>query len=223
MAYPIKAYDGSNSSVIYEYQDGRTEEWSSGSRTWRDQNAGNIIYNKNNDWVGQIGKAGPFCVFSDAEYGRRASGKILSNHARQKKTLAQSIATYAPPNENNTDQYIRNVESWTGISRNTLLSSLSEDQLEAASQAIFRMEGWEVGKVTILKPPASPQAGKYIWRTAQDEKVRTEHAEREGKTFDFAKPPKGGNPGEDYNCRCSAEIIPQDSLGDIIKKRKNTG
>ncbi len=45
----------------------------------------------------------------------------------------------------------------------------------------------------------------YIWRTRQDDKVRGKHAEREGKIFNKHIPPEGGNPGEDYNCRCWAE------------------
>ena len=45
----------------------------------------------------------------------------------------------------------------------------------------------------------------YIWRTKQDSKVRGKHAEREGKIFNKHIPPEGGNPGEDYNCRCWAE------------------
>lgn len=45
----------------------------------------------------------------------------------------------------------------------------------------------------------------YIWRTCKDDKVRGKHAEREGKIFNKHIPPEGGNPGEDYNCRCWAE------------------
>ena len=45
----------------------------------------------------------------------------------------------------------------------------------------------------------------YIWRTKGDDKVREAHAEREGKIFNKHIPPEGGNPGEDYNCRCWAE------------------
>ena len=45
----------------------------------------------------------------------------------------------------------------------------------------------------------------YIWRTVGDDKVRSAHAEREGKIFNWHVPPEGGHPGEDYNCRCWAE------------------
>jgi hypothetical protein len=45
----------------------------------------------------------------------------------------------------------------------------------------------------------------YIWRTRNDGKVRSSHADREGRVFSWDGPPVGGHPGEDYNCRCTAE------------------
>ncbi|KKN75974.1 hypothetical protein LCGC14_0375310 [marine sediment metagenome] len=48
---------------------------------------------------------------------------------------------------------------------------------------------------------------KYIWRTAQDERVRDEHAEREGREFLWSQPPSDGHPGEPINCRCTAEPV----------------
>lgn len=48
---------------------------------------------------------------------------------------------------------------------------------------------------------------KYIWRTSQDNRVREEHAKREGEIFYYARPPKDGNPGMAIRCRCTAEPI----------------
>lgn len=62
---------------------------------------------------------------------------------------------------------------------------------------------------------------KYVWVTAHDRRVRgtpkskdgkypnakPSHYAREGKTFEFKNPPKGGAPGEDYNCRCYASPV----------------
>lgn len=50
---------------------------------------------------------------------------------------------------------------------------------------------------------------QYIWRTSLDERVRESHAILEGETFDWDDPPEVGHPGEDFQCRCTAEpIIP---------------
>lgn len=48
----------------------------------------------------------------------------------------------------------------------------------------------------------------YVWRTVQDERVRPNHAEKEGERFSWDDPPADtGHPGEDFQCRCSAEPI----------------
>lgn len=52
---------------------------------------------------------------------------------------------------------------------------------------------------------------RYVWRTMADERVRETHALLDGTTQDWGDPPEtddAGNtndPGEDYQCRCTAE------------------
>lgn len=55
---------------------------------------------------------------------------------------------------------------------------------------------------------------RYIWRTSNDERVREEHAAREGESFSWDDPPEGGHPGEDFQCRCYAEPDLSALLGD---------
>ena len=45
----------------------------------------------------------------------------------------------------------------------------------------------------------------YIWRTTGDASVRSEHAQKEGETFDWNL--GDTKPGDDYNCRCYAEFV----------------
>ena len=44
----------------------------------------------------------------------------------------------------------------------------------------------------------------YIWQTMMDNRVRPEHAARQGKRFYWSDPPSDGHPGWAYRCRCSA-------------------
>jgi len=53
----------------------------------------------------------------------------------------------------------------------------------------------------------SKKKGKYIWHTMGDGRVRSSHADRDGKAFSWDNPPDGGHPGEAYNCRCTAEDL----------------
>lgn len=46
--------------------------------------------------------------------------------AARGKTLEEFIYKYAPPNENNTEAYIRDVSAWTGIPRRMPLNNLPE-------------------------------------------------------------------------------------------------
>ncbi len=46
-----------------------------------------------------------------------------------------------------------------------------------------------------------------IWRTVGDERVRDEHAAREGQKFSNALGIEGEFPGEPINCRCTAEPV----------------
>ncbi|AOA58265.1 phage head morphogenesis protein [Acinetobacter larvae] len=44
----------------------------------------------------------------------------------------------------------------------------------------------------------------YVWQSAKDERVRTDHRNKQGKTFRWNDPPSGGHPGEPIRCRCTA-------------------
>jgi len=47
----------------------------------------------------------------------------------------------------------------------------------------------------------------FIWRTMMDDRVRPSHAAREGLLFPDNYRPQ---PGEEYNCRCWKEIVPEE-------------
>lgn len=54
---------------------------------------------------------------------------------------------------------------------------------------------------------------KYVWTTTRDERVREEHAELDGQVFSFDDPPEPGNPGEDFQCRCTAFPVFEEEEG----------
>jgi SPP1 gp7 family putative phage head morphogenesis protein len=73
------------------------------------------------------------------------------------------------------------------------------------------------GQLTQLRQK-SAGVESYIWRTSLDERVRGDpdglypnavpsHFDREGKEFRWDSPPDGGHPGEDFQCRCTAEPV----------------
>lgn len=59
------------------------------------------------------------------------------------------------------------------------------------------------GAITSTRQQAAG-VSQYVWSTSLDDRVRDEHAELEGQTFDWSNPPAPGHPGEDIQCRCVA-------------------
>ncbi|MEM6848035.1 MAG: phage minor head protein [Pseudomonadota bacterium] len=57
------------------------------------------------------------------------------------------------------------------------------------------------------KHEAKRQTGQYVWRTRGDDRVRSSHAANDGRLFSYDDPPPTGHPGEDYGCRCTAELF----------------
>ncbi len=145
----VKAYAGQGTEVIYETADGRKVRFSGGDRNWRNQNPGNIRSNSIR-WQGKIGAAGGFCVFATSEHGLRAMRKILGNRAREGKTLAEAIASYAPACENDVAAYVSHVAARAGVVPHVRLRELSEAKMERVLAAMCAHEGVRVGKKTTL-------------------------------------------------------------------------
>lgn len=57
---------------------------------------------------------------------------------------------------------------------------------------------------------------EYIWRSRDDDKVRSAHAAHDDRVFRWDSPPEGGHPGEAYGCRCYAEPTIPIPTGDTI-------
>jgi SPP1 gp7 family putative phage head morphogenesis protein len=46
---------------------------------------------------------------------------------------------------------------------------------------------------------------QYVWRTRDDDRVRSSHAAHDDQVFSWDDPPEGGHPGQSWGCRCHAE------------------
>lgn len=74
---------------------------------------------------------------------------------------------------------------------------VARDQTNKLNGALTRMRQTNLG------------IEEYIWRTSRDERVRSSHAELEGRRFSWNNPPSVGHPGTPINCRCTGEpVIP---------------
>ena len=61
----------------------------------------------------------PIAVFSSVHAGICGAFRDVWAKVAKKETLRQMISVYAPPNENNTSEYLENVLAWTGLPADT--------------------------------------------------------------------------------------------------------
>ena len=106
----------------------------------RNNNPGNLIYSKSNNWVGQIGKEKGFVKFKTPEHGIRAMKKILDK--RTGETVREIVSKWAPPHENKTENYIDFVERKTGFKESKRIQT--DEEKFKLIKAIVNME---IGRV----------------------------------------------------------------------------
>lgn len=77
----------------------------------------NIRFSDQNNWLGQSGSDRGFVSFVDDAYSYRAADQLISNYAtnRGARSVRDVVSIYAPPNENNTDNYVRFVAGRMGV------------------------------------------------------------------------------------------------------------
>lgn len=114
------------------------------SRGIRNNNPGNIRWG--NEWKGLVPQAQrtdkSFCQFISPEYGIRAMIIILRNYQSKYglKTITGIVKRWAPPNENNTQAYIRSVAKATGTDADKPIDLTDSRKLIPLLQAIIKHE-----------------------------------------------------------------------------------
>ena len=142
---------GRRNAVVLNYTDGTREIRQGGSRSWRNNNPGNI---RPGNLQGEIGNAGGFAVFSRESAGQSAIVELLSRPAYQALTVFGAINRWAPPVENDTAAYQARVQNLTGLDGQTQMSTLTQGQLESVANAIRNVEGWTPGRRTCWRQRA---------------------------------------------------------------------
>ncbi|PHM47151.1 structural protein [Xenorhabdus miraniensis] len=112
------------------------------SRGIRNNNPGNIRHG--DKWQGlcsrQTDKS--FCQFTAPEYGIRAMLIILRNYVKRygDKNIRQFISRWAPPNENDTENYIAYVSRAVGVSSDAVIDVYHQPTMTALVTAMIKME-----------------------------------------------------------------------------------
>jgi hypothetical protein len=123
-------------------------------------NPGNI--RTNNALAGYTGSVNGFSTFESIGFGYQAILTLLNTYFEKYglKTIAGIISRYAPPNENQTSNYIQFVANKTGFNANQILN---QDQLIELIPAIVKMEnGIEISVNEIQKQIAGRDQNNFF-------------------------------------------------------------
>ncbi|MFV0473918.1 MAG: hypothetical protein ACK5MQ_06880 [Pikeienuella sp.] len=154
----VHARAGAPQTVIYVDARGRDVIRRGGSRSWRNNNPGNI---RKGDFAlnnGAIGDDGAFACFPDEKTGLKAIETLLRGPRYAPLTLEQGLNRYAPPSENQTSAYVTFVKKETGIKAGAILGDLPVAQIRKIVNAIRMMEGWTRGAEEPNAPPSGAAA-----------------------------------------------------------------
>ncbi len=119
-------------------------------RGYRNNNPLNVRKNAANAWKGKVvpGSDPAFEQFITMAYGYRCALYLLRKYISQgHNTIRKIITKWAPPSENNTNGYINNVATRTGISADTVIDRNDREKLCKIA--------WAMAWVENGTPPAS--------------------------------------------------------------------
>ena len=88
------------------------------------------------------------------------------------------------------------------------LAELFEERDGMAERDARRIARDQIGKLNAsFNQERQEQLGVtgYIWRTMNDNRVRDEHRDRDGRHYSWSNAPHDGHPGQAIQCRCYAE------------------
>lgn len=116
----------------------------------RNNNPGNIEYNKANDWQGQFRpedipvaqRDSRFAQFQAPEYGIRAMIVVFRNYQKNYdlKSVSELIRRWAPPSENNTAAYASNVANAVGVPVSAAIDLKDQATAERFIKAVIAHE-----------------------------------------------------------------------------------
>lgn len=113
---------------------------SEGPRGKRNNNWMNLRIDPNSSWEGKLtnNTDGSFEQFENAAYGFRAGIKNMQNKIKAgKNTVRSLISIWAPESDNNnTEAYIKNVLTRTGLTEDTILNPEDKDTMTRLAYAI---------------------------------------------------------------------------------------
>ncbi|MFN5350997.1 MAG: hypothetical protein ACK5BE_00055 [Alphaproteobacteria bacterium] len=142
-----KVFVHSNKKVSIVREDGIIETRMNGSKSWRNNNPGNIRAGKVANNLGAVGNNNGFAVFQNKKTGSNAVSAILKKPAYSKLTVDEAVSRWAPSVENDVSSNQRNIRKIGNFTGKEKVGELSQNKLEQLVNAIEKNEGWVQGTI----------------------------------------------------------------------------
>jgi hypothetical protein len=187
----VVAWASGKKEITYRDDSGAEIKKTNGSRSWRNNNPGNIIKGSFSESHDAIGNDKKFAIFPDESIGRDAIIALFLGNSYKNLTIYDAFYRYTPPSDNNdTEAYIAAVTRALGVPSSTIIKSLSHAQLEDLSDAIKVHEGWREGQISGL----DGKRMRRVRRGARGPRISSKISLRSGLTQSavriFAKKPR---------------------------------
>jgi hypothetical protein len=175
-ANPNDANDYSNNGihvfeyVVYNVQLRRGQphlRHGNGSFAWLDNNPGNLTGVPGGTDFGQFANKfnwHNFLLFPDHDTGFAAIAAFLRQNSWKGLSILQAFRKYAPAGDggNNPDQYAADVAAAAGVTTDTLVGDLTDDQMLQMQQKIEQIEGSVPGDTLSADDASVPQVIKDL-------------------------------------------------------------
>ncbi len=123
---------------------------SGGTKAWRNNNPGNMVYHTKGFAVrhGAIEKAGGMAVFPSETIGRQALIDLLKSINFAHLSITQLPEKY---DKGNAQEYRRMLFSICKVDPHKIIKNLTEQEFDNLRISIERIEGWKVGQEDFIK------------------------------------------------------------------------
>lgn len=143
---------GSSKSYTVQYFDekGNMTIRSGGSKAWRNNNPGNMVYSQRGFAVrhGAIGRAGGMAVFPTETIGRKALIDLLKSSNYNDLTITAFPEKY---DKGNAQEYRRMLLSISKLNPDKRIIDLTSTEFDRLREAVERIEGWEAGQEDFIE------------------------------------------------------------------------
>lgn len=135
--------------IIAENTDGSIEKRTGGSHSWRINNPLRISFGKFTEGLGAIGSDGKYAVFPTLVIGQKAAEVLLFETPKagfSNKNVFDALKKFSTLDDNKAEEYANEILKETKISKDSLMTSLKENERLKLINVIEEAEEFKVGK-----------------------------------------------------------------------------